>query len=119
MLRIMNLHLGIEEFTYILFIIISGNPTLTELQTDIIKGNLFGNDSCQSGLGIFQSRNDACINIIPRLLALNHVKGCIDISQLLIDITGKGLAGNLITAIRHIIDLTLQQFRHLFLLMSC
>ena len=87
MLRIVNLHLGVEELTNILFIIFSGNPTLTELQTDIIKGNLLRNDSRQSSLCLFQSRNDACINIIPRLLALNHIEGFTDIFQLLIDIT--------------------------------
>ena len=55
MLCIVNLHLSIEEFTDILFIVFGGNPTLTELQTDIIKGNLLGNDSLQSSLGVFQS----------------------------------------------------------------
>ena len=42
MLSIVNLYICIEKLADILLVILVGNPTLTELQTDVVKGNLSG-----------------------------------------------------------------------------
>ena len=55
MLRIADGHLRTEDLTHISLVMLSGNPTLTELQTNIVKGNLLGNGSFQGCLGLFQS----------------------------------------------------------------
>ena len=54
MLRITDRHLGTEDLRHISLVMLGGNPALTELQTDIIKGNLLGNGSLQGSLGLFQ-----------------------------------------------------------------
>ena len=42
MLGIVNLHLRVEELADIFLVILGGNPSLTELQTDVVKGYLLG-----------------------------------------------------------------------------
>ena len=54
MLRITDGHLRTEDLRHVSLVMLGGNPTLTELQTDIIKGNLLGNGSFQSCLCLFQ-----------------------------------------------------------------
>ena len=58
MLGIVNLHLRVEELADIFLVILRGNPSLTELQTDVIKGNLLGQRLLQCGLGLLQGGND-------------------------------------------------------------
>ena len=54
MLRITDRHLGTENLRHVSLVMLGGNPALTELQTNLIKGNLLGNGSLQGSLGLFQ-----------------------------------------------------------------
>ena len=104
MLGIVNLHLRVEELADIFLVILRGNPSLTELQTDVIKGNLLGQRLLQCGLGLLQGRND--LGVIG--MFLSQFNGIVHIGQLIIDIAGEGLATDFIAPIGHVIDTSFQ-----------
>ena len=104
MLGIVNLHLRVEELADIFLVILRGNPSLTELQTDVVKGNLLGQRLLQCGLGLLQGGND--LGVIG--MFLSQFNGIVHIGQLIIDIAGEGLAADFVAAIGHVIDTSFQ-----------
>ena len=104
MLGIVNLHLRVEKLADIFLVILRGNPSLTELQTDVVKGNLLGQRLLQCGLGLLQGGNDH--GVIG--MFLSQFNGIVHIGQLIIDIAGEGLAADFVAAIGHVIDTSFQ-----------
>ena len=104
MLGIVNLHLRVEKLADIFLVILGGNPSLTELQTDVVKGNLLGQRLLQCGLGLLQGGND--LGVIG--MFLSQFNGIVHIGQLIIDIAGEGLATDFIAPIGHVIDTSFQ-----------
>ena len=114
MLDIVDFHLRVEQFSNVVLIVLRRNPPLTELKSDVIKGNLLGDGLLQSSLGLFQLRDDS--RVIG--MFLRHFKGIVHIGELVIDVAGEYLAADFIVTIRHIVDTSLQVIGQLLLCLA-
>ena len=114
MFGIVDFHLRVEELSDIVLIVLRRNPSLTELQANVIKGNLLGNGLLQSGLGLFQMRNDGWVIG----MFFRHFKGIVHVGQLVIDIAGEYLTADFIVTVGHVVDTLFQVFRQLLLCLA-